>query len=502
MFSLPSDVDVKKLLEQVHPAVEALKHRWTVALDAYDGEGGFIGGGYLWRFPREVDAEFKHRQTQARYHNYAATLVDYYVRKVMGGEITRETTSEPLRAFWANVDGAGTNINEWLKAALAKALAAGHVGILADKTTDAPTGPAVADEKAAVYLTRYLPTAILDWRETRDATLTAVKLAEDVPQGDLLAEPAADDQSRLVLLWDTDEWVRVSPGEHGSSVERQSHTLGMVPLVVLRPFHHARWAFVGRTLLEPSVLVALYNRASEQDEVLRNQSFSVFVVGLPGTGEVDVEKAKQALGNEVGSLRALFTYGSGSYETPSQEIPRVLEEHQAFLIRELYRMAHLPFDQDTRQVESGEAIRLKHEALSGVLAGVSQELERVELAIARAFFAWTSPTPETALAAYEAAQVSVKYPRDYFDADPELEMKTLVAAVDAVDSPTFDKYVQKQIVSKFSGGLDAATLETIKQEIDAAEAPAPVTDAAGLRAGAEARLAQAMAAQDEPEAAA
>lgn len=501
MFKLPAEVDVATLMEQVHPAVAALRPRWTVALDAYDGEGGFIDGEYLWKFPREIDGEFKNRKAQARYHNYAATLIDYYVRKVTGGEITRETTSEPLKAFWANVDGAGTDIGDWLKVALAKALAAGHVGILADKTTDAPTGPALADEKAAVYLTRYLPTAILDWRETRDATLTAVKLAEDVPQADLLAEPLEDDQARRVLLWDTDEWVRVSPGEHAAAVTRRAHTLGMVPLVVLRPFHHARWAFVGRTLLEPSVLVALYNRASEQDEVMRNQSFSVFVVGLPGTGEVDVEQAKKALGNEVGSLRALFTYGSGSYETPSQEIPRVLEEHQGFLIRELYRMAHLPFDQDTRQIESGEAIRLKHEALTGVLAGVAQEMERVEQAIARAFFAWTSATPDAADQAFQAAKVSVAYPRDFFEADPELELKTLVAAVDAVESRTFDKHVQKQIVAKFSGGLDAATVETIRQEIDAAEAPAPVTDTAGLRAGAEARLAQAMAGRDAEDAA-
>lgn len=493
MFSLPPDVSVDALLEHEHEAVAALKGRWLAGLDAYDGEGGFVAGGNLWKFPRELDNEFKARQAQARYHNYAATLIDYYVRKIYGGQIARSTTSDALRAFWTNVDGAGTDMSTYLRLALAKALAAGHVAILADKTPDAPTGPALADERASVFLTRYLPTAMLDWRLSKDEQIVAVKLREDVPAEDLLAE--ASDEAR-VLLWDRDEWVRVSPGDP-AVVERAEHGLGLVPLVVLRPFRHARWSVVGRALLEPSVLIALYNRASEQDEVIRNQSFSVFVVGLPATGEIDVEKAKQALGNEVGSMRALFTYGSGDYKTPSTDVPTMLEAHQQFLIRELYRMAHIPYEADSREVQSAEAIRLQHEAITGVLAGVASECQRVELALARLYFAWTSATPEAALAAFEAADVQVTYPTEYFEADPELELKSLASAVAAVQSETFDKFVQKQIVAKFSAGMDEATKQAVEDEITNAKAEAPPAfDVASLRRGAEARVQRALAQGD------
>lgn len=499
MFSLPSDVSTTTLLAQVHPAVQALHDRWALALDAYDGEGGFANGAYIWRFPREVDDEFKARRAQARYHNYAATVVDYYVRKVFGAGVQRETSSEPLKAFWANVDGAGTDITTFLRLSLAKALAGGHVGILADKTREAPAGPAQADERAAVYLTRFLPTAIRDWRLSRDEAITQIKMQEDVPSTDLLA--TASTLTR-VLLWDRDEWVRVTDQgvDDPALVERAAHGLGLVPFVMLRPFRHARWPFVGRAVLEPSVLRALYNRASEQDEVIRNQSFSVFVVGLPSQGDIDVEKAKQALGNEIGTMRALFTYGSGTYQTPSQEVPAALESHLTFLTRELYRQAHVPYEKDSRDAMSAEAMRLQHEEITAVLQGVAAECRRVEVELAKLFFAWTSATPEAARAAYDAASVSITYGDDYFASDPEADLKALTAAVGAVNSETFDKVIQKQIVHRFAADIDAETLKTIDEEINAAvKAPPHVLDPVALRQGAEARLQQALA-QDQQQA--
>lgn len=490
MFNLPPDVTAAELQEQRHKAVEALSARWKVALDAYDGEGGFVDGSYIWKFPREIDSEFTARKTQARYHNYAATVVDYYVRKVFGAGVTRETTSEPLRAFWANVDGAGTDLTTFLRLSLAKALAAGHVGIFADKTQDDPTGPAVADEKAAVYLTRFLPTAILDWRLEQDEAIRAVKLVEDVETVDLLAD---DDGSQRVLLWDKDEWVRVTDAKDGN-VTRANHTLGLVPLVVLRPFRHARWPFVGKPLLDPSVIRAQYNRASEQDEVIRNQSFSVLVVGLPTTGDVDVEKAKQALGTEIGTTRALFAYGSATYQTPSQEVSGALESHQTFLIRELYRQAHVPFEKDSRDAQSADALRLQHEGITAVLKGVADECQRVEIALAKLFFAWTTPNPAAAQTAFDAANVTVTYSDQYFATDPETDLKALAAAVGAVDSETFDKVIQAQIVQKFAADLDRATLDTIKEEIKNHK-PEPAMDPTAIRQGAEARLQQALAQQ-------
>jgi len=494
-FSLPANVTLKALLEQKHPAVDAHTKGWEVSLDAYDGEGGFLDGKYLNQFQRENADDILRRRDQARYHNYCQTLVDYYVRKVFS-KVTRDTTNELLKAWWENIDGAGTDATTFMRSCLAKALAAGHIGILADKTQSVPTGPSVADERAEVFVTRYLPQAILDWRLAKDAKITAVKLHEDVESDDLLA---GGSEERL-LLWDVDEWVRVTEAEGDDQqieVERQTHNLGLVPFVVLRPFPSARWTLIGKALVEPSVLKALYNRGSEQDVVLRDQAFSVMVVQM-NDPEGDVEEAKRLLGNEIGPTRALFVKGTATYETPSMEVPAVLEASQNYLVASLYRMAHVPFDVGSKESQTAEAIRLQHEALQAVLLNVAAECQRVELELAKLYFAWTSATPEMAQQAFESADVQITYPETFFEADPQVELEMLSAAMNAVPAPTFEKEIQKRIVAMAAPSLDGSTLDAIHAEIDGgqAEKTDPV-EAMALRGGAEARLQDAMAEENE-----
>lgn len=485
--SLTPDRSLDSLIEQVHPAVEAHTAEWELALDAYDGEGGFLDGENLWRFPRENESEWQARKRQARYHNFSATLVDYYTRKVCA-EISRETTDEGLQAWWMNVDGAGTDATTFMRRNLAKALAAGHVGLLVDKTPEAPDGPRRVDERASVFVTRYLPTAILDWRLAHDEAITAVKLLEDVVSDDLIADPSNEQR---VLLWDRDEWVRVTAADTDRvAIDRQEHGLGLVPLVVLRPFRSARWAFVGKPLVPASVLCAIYNRGSEQDTVLRDQAFSVFVVQLPP--DADLDKAKKALGDEVGATRALFAFGPAEYQTPDMAVSETLEQHQTFLVQALYRAAHVPFDNASRDAQTAEAIRLEHEALEAVLKGVADECHRVEIALAKLYFAWTSATPEAAAAAFEAADVQIVYPDTFFEADPKAELDVLAAAIPAVQSQTFEHEAQKRIVALTAPDLDEGTRDKIHNEIDTAQPEPALPDPNALRQGAEARLQQAM----------
>ena len=472
MFNLPADISVPKLKDVLHPAVEAHTEGWTVALDAYDGEGGFLDGSYIWRFAREKQDEFESRASQARYHNYQQTIVDYYTRKVCS-EISRETTNQELIDWLGNVDGAGTDMSTLIRRALSKALAAGHVGLLADKTPDVPTGPSKADERASVFVAQFLPQSILDWRLAQDETITSVKLLETVIPQDLIGD---EDEKERILLWDQDEWVRViGEGTDDDTVQvtRQKTGLGLVPLVILRPFRSARWSLIGKALIEPSLLLALYNRGSEQDNVLREQGFSLFVVQLPATGEVDVKKAREALGDEVGATRAVFAYGGATYQTPSMDVPATQQDHQQYLIQELYRLAHIPHDLGSKDAQTAEAIKLTHEELEAVLSGVASECARVEEALVKLWCAWQSATPEAAEALFEAAQFSVRYPESFFEADPEVEIKTLVAAMNAVPSPTLEKVIQKQIVSLVASSLDEETRETIDAEIDAGEAERP-----------------------------
>lgn len=481
MLTLPSGKrDLAALRKQVHPAYAAHQTSWQIFLDAYDGEGGFLDGTYLWQYPREDTRKFETRCSQARYHNYVETIVDLYVRKIFAQKPKRTTANADLEAWWTNVDGAGTAINDFIKEALARALASGHVGILVDKTPDAPTGPSKADERAQVYATRYLPASILDWRITRDETLVGVKLQEAV-EADSITEPLPDEDAANLLIWDRDQWVRIPAGKDPVVDGPLEHNLGLVPLAVLRPKRSKRWPFIGKSLLgNANVLRAIFNRQSEEDEVLRDQAFSLFVVQVPPEG--DVETIKKELGGSIGTTQALVTKGTADFKTADMQVPKTIRESIAYLVQEIYRMAHMRFTRDSLEAETAEALQLKHDELNDMLVGIVDELIRVEVQLARFWCGWNAPTEQQAAQMFEAAKVEIGYARKFFLGDLESELRAWVMAIREDLGKTMTARIKKRMAHRVDPDMDEATQKVVEGEIDAMDEPGQHGDAGSLEA--------------------
>lgn len=471
-----------------HPAFLEHQASWQIFLDAYDGEGGFLNGGYLDRYPREETPKYQERQAKARYHNYVETIVDLYVRKIFSQKVQRDTTDDGLTAFWDNVTGGGVSIDAFMASACTKALSAGHAGILCDKTREAPTGPSKADEKARPFLTQYLPTQIQDWRTLDDQqTLTSVKLREAKPSDDFLSDhPTGDDAIRM-LLWTREAWARVDK-DKDAAIESQGHGLGLVPFVFLSPKPASRYAQIGKSLLgNANIVRALFNRCSEEDEVLRDQAFSLFTVDVGPDG--DVQKTKDELGGDVGTTRAIVIHGKADFITPDTSVPEAIRQNIAYLVQEIYRMAHMTFTRDSREAESAEAISLKHDELNATLAAIAAACQAAELAIARFYFAWTSATPELARTAFEAAQVNITYASEYFLDDLETELRAWVLAMKQRLGKTMETRIKMRMVKRLEPDLDDTTTKTVQGEIEAiaAEPPPPLIGNELLRAPGRAR---------------
>jgi hypothetical protein len=156
-----------------------------------------------------------------------------------------------------------------------------------------------------------------------------------------------------------------------------------VPLVVGRPEPSAEHPFLGLSLLgDPNVYCALYNRCSEQDEVARDQAFSTLTSrSRPARmchGDA-VAKAKQQLGNDIGTTRAIVVQGEVDYVTADMGVLDAQGKLIEFLIGEMYRAAHIRFETGSLHAESAEAIRLQHTELNEMLANLAAELQRVEI---------------------------------------------------------------------------------------------------------------------------
>lgn len=461
--SIQSAEDVTAVLSIVHPDYAARKQAWEVLLDAFEGSGGFLDGSYLWPHPREEQADFEKRQAMARYHNYVESLVDLFSRFIFTQGVKRESNDVGYNAFTEDVDGAGTPLSDLLRRGLSIGLVSGHAGILIDKTTDEPTDQTKAGEKARPVATVFTALAIPDWRFDRHQ-LVAVKLIEAAPEPSLAQEVSTDETALQYLFWDGEGWARFN--SQGDLIAADTPDLGMVPLVILRPKPSYSSPMLGRPLISnANVVRAMFNRASEEDEVLRSQAFSVLTVSVPENGNVD--NAKRDLGTRLGTSTAIVVQGQVDYKTPDQSVPGAIRENISYLVRELYRAACIRYENDARAAESGESIRLQFSELNELLQGIAKGLSVAEKQIARAYFAWTSATPEAAQAAFDAAQVTAEYPDEFFLDALLTDLEAWAEAVRMNLGPSMTKRIKKRAVRRIEPDMPAEDLEVIDKEIDA-----------------------------------
>ncbi len=468
------------ILKQTHPLHARYSNLWNVGLDAYDGSGGFLDGAYLWQFPREESDDYQKRKAMARYHNYAEALVDIYVRHVTNS-VERSTTDDALMDWWTDVDGRGQSIDNYTQAVLGPALAAGHAGTLIDKSPDDPTGPSRADDPNRPYLVTVQSPAILDWRTDRRG-LAAIKLAMEPTPVSLAYTPTPEQYD--YLLWDHDTFARFN--HKGVLIGGGEPGLGIVPFEVCRPKPSRRHPFIGKALITPSVVQALYNRASEQDVVLRDQAFSLFLVSVPAdTPQETIDFVQGQLNKGAGTKTAQIVVGTADYKTADMQVPAVLQDNQSFLVAEMYRMAHLRFDRGSLQAQSGEALRIQRQELEQTLVSMAATMREYELALVERYYDWTAPDGAVAL---ERAKVEIVYPTDFQMRNLEDELAGFTQAAAMGLGQTAGANIKERVVSLILPDLDPKTLEIVKGEIGALSTASPALD---RRAQAESRLREA-----------
>lgn len=474
-----SQEDRTAILAREHPEYQANKASWNVLIDAFEGQGGFLDGSYLWPYPRESDTEFNKRQVMARYHNYVESLVDLYVRFIFTHGVNRTSQNEEFNTWLTDVDGAGTKIEDFLRALAAMSLVTGHAGALIDKTQEEAAGPTRAEERARPVASIFTAPHILDWRYDRKR-LVAVKLSEDAAQAGIVATEADATTSKRYLIWARDGWARYDG--MGTLLASDTPALDMVPLIVLRLKPRQMSQMLGRALISnANVVRALYNRASEEDEVIRAQAFSVLTVQVDQEGKVDEVRAQ--LGNTIGAAKALVVKGVVKYETPDQSVPGTIRDNMSFLVREMYRAAHVRYQRDSLSAESGESIRLQNTELNEMLQGFAKALAQAELAIARAWFAWQAATPAAAQADFERAQVTATYPEEFFLADLISDLEAWATGLNLDLGPTMTKRIKKKAVQRIDPDIPAEVLAQVEEEIEAMPARQPMTGLTGLDLG-------------------
>ena len=228
----------------VHPQYAQWLPVWVKLAHCYEGSGGFLDGTYLVAHPREWEdykavnprkptKKLKARRTIARYENVAATILDQLKAALFRGTITRTigkdedtTASHPLHAWWQNVDGRRTTIDDYMALSWAPCGIYGHIVHLMDLPKAEP-GETAADAPAP-FLCGYAAPDMPDWVTDEYGALTAVKLLEVEPRVDIM-DPAVADLTRIRVVTDKDWRLYDSKG---TLTERGEHGFGTLPVVL------------------------------------------------------------------------------------------------------------------------------------------------------------------------------------------------------------------------------------------------------------------------------
>jgi len=395
--------------------------------------------------------------------------VNIYVRHVFRTPITREATGlADLTTWWPNVDGSGPSIDQFMQRGAKLALAAGLAGALVDKEPIPATGPSKADDPARVIASWYAAPSIRDW-DLRAGELIAVKLQEAKRRASILEPIPEGEDANQTLLWTEEAWARFDADGELVSASPGPTALGVVPLAMVRPDPASEHPFLGHGLGgDGKVFVSLLNRCSEEDEVLRAQAFSILVVSVPKDG--DVAAAKTQIGESIGTTRAIVVQGEAEYVTADMGAPEEIRKNIEFLIREIYRMAHVTFSKDTKDAESADSIRLQHTELNEQLANLAKVLQDTERRMAKFWYAWTHPGDRATVdQAFDAQTVTIQYPHEFFMADLLEELEKWAEAVRFDLGKTFEQYAKKRVVDQLAPGLDQVTKDKVHAEIDAME---------------------------------
>ncbi len=399
------------------------------------------------------------RRKLARYENIAATILDTVTGALFTENPARSFKSDQskVRVWQDDVDGKGTNIDQFMQQAWLVAGVFSHAILLLDK---APMEGTSAADVGMPKLVRYTPLDLIDWLTDEDGDVTAVKLLEAAPRTDFGARVTANDV-RVRVVDDT-SWTLYD--HSGKEIAQGDHGFGRLPVVLLYGKRRTLTPMIGKPVMgDPQLYIDAYNLISEIRELLRNQTFAI--LNIPLGKDADVERERGIVGSQSGTSNVLMSTEQAGFISPSADNVTVYHEHLDRLQRMIYRLCSLPWDGDSKDAESADSRRLKRADLNSVLLKYTAELQQADRDVTElAYRALYGTSWETQ---WESEEPTTAYSHQFELPDMEQVAARASELLGLELGDTASKEVKKRTVRAGLPNLDEATLKQIDEEIEA-----------------------------------
>src|SRR6185369_630321 len=186
---------------------------WDFIRDAIDGTGGFADGAYLVPHKREFNKvtsslveKFWDRALLSDYDNFARTIAETPVSYIVEAKdlIQRKTDDPRLEAWWTNIDGEGTNMEDFLLGFPAdQAQAYGTAWIFVDRPGVVETMKDDVDPANEAYVYCVPTRNVVYWEFDRDGEFSLIVVKEPEDDG--------SDDACAVRVWTPFAWGVFEP---------------------------------------------------------------------------------------------------------------------------------------------------------------------------------------------------------------------------------------------------------------------------------------------------
>ncbi len=415
--------------------------KWKLAVDAYEGSGGFSNGGYIDKYPRETDEKYKERQKVAYYHNMFRQKVARYVGYLFRERPTRTTSSKLVKLIFDDADKRGNAIDVFMASFAAQAKVRGSMLLLVDAPKELPQTLAEQIKNRDIpYFVPIEPERITKYKLDAFGRFEFVEFRDTIDESTI-----GEEQKREVRrYYDTVGW-RVYEGDE--IIEHGEHGLGVCP--VLQFSETGTFPSIGEFTQIGDLAKRHYNLKSELDEILRSQTFSLLAINASAAKDVAID---------IGTDNAIM-YGKDmnppQFIAPPEAPAKIYQAEIEAIEAAIDKIA---YDIDTgKSKESGIALQIKFQGLNGSLSNFAMRLQDLE---ARAF-------DVVCRFLRIPNDVTVRYPTEFNIVDVQNE----IAVLEGIKSlgytlPAYEKAKLERIVKTDLGGLSEEEMSKISGEIE------------------------------------
>ncbi len=331
------------------------------------------GPSYLVRYPRESDEKFGARNALAKYENHLASACGRFAGFLSRRRPVRDGIEKPLvKLMVENADLRGQSLDAFFSAFAMEAKARGSMLLVIDKPEGEPA-TSLADQierRRVPYIRMAMPEAVTKYRTDPDSGLfLSITLA--------CREWWNDEEIDVERDYTTTKW-KVRKAGTDDVLAQGVHAFGACPVLAFTE-DGSQFPKVGKFAQVADLSMAIFNKRSEKDELLRSQTFSLLTLQVPPEMSDAFEQVKDKVTATIGTNSMLMYPGEQpAFIAPDAGPAETYAKDIEALEAAIRRISMEESTENSAQAESGVARRLRFEALNSDLAGFAQQLQQLE----------------------------------------------------------------------------------------------------------------------------